>query len=85
MVRLSMTQHSRYQHSLEDLFLHVYVLVDDWLEENKSRFALPQQRTQVASYGELFTVAIVGELVAQPLVLVGNAELPRVVSQAARI
>lgn len=61
-----MTKHPRYQYSLEDLFLHVYVLVDDWLKENESQFALPKQRTQVASYSELFTVAIVGELVAQP-------------------
>lgn len=66
MLRLSMTQHPRYQHSLEDLFLHVYVLVDDWLKENELRFGLPKQRTQIASYSELFTVAIVGELVAQP-------------------
>ena len=62
----TLTKHPRYQYSLEDLFLHVYVLVDDWLKENESPFALPQQRTQVASYSELFTVAIVGELVAQP-------------------
>ena len=61
-----MTQHPRYQYSLEDLFLHVYVLVDDWLKANELRFALPKQCTQVASYSELFTVAIVGELVAQP-------------------
>lgn len=61
-----MTKHPRYQHSLEDLFVHVYVLVDDWLKENELRFTLPKQRSQVASYGELFTIAIVGELVAQP-------------------
>ena len=61
-----MTKHPRYQHSLEDLFLHVYVLVDDWLKENEERFSLPKQRKQAASYSELFTVAVVGELVAQP-------------------
>ncbi len=66
MVVLSMNPHPRYQHSLENLFLHVYVLVDDWLKENESQFALAKQRRQVASYSELFTVAIVGELVAQP-------------------
>jgi hypothetical protein len=27
---------------------------------------LPQQRTQLASYSELFTIAVVGELLAQP-------------------
>ncbi len=61
-----MNPHPRYQHSLENLFSHVYVLVDDWLKENESQFTLPKQRRQVASYSELFTVAIVGELVAQP-------------------
>jgi hypothetical protein len=66
MLRLPMTTHPRYQHSLEELFLRVYVLVDDWLEANEAHFALPKQRTQVASYSELFTIAIVGELVAQP-------------------
>lgn len=52
----TLTQHPRYQHSLEDLFLHVYVLVDDWLKENELRFGLPKQRTQIASYSELFTM-----------------------------
>jgi hypothetical protein len=66
MLRLLMTKHPRYQHSLEDLFLHVYVLVDDWLKENEERFSLPKQRSQIASYSELFTIAIVGELIAQP-------------------
>ncbi len=61
-----MNPHPRYQHSLEDLFRHVYVLVDDWLKENERRFALPGQPRQVASYSELFTIAIIGELVAQP-------------------
>lgn len=66
MVVLSMNPHPRYQHSLEELFLHVYVIVDDWLKENKAAFSLPQQRSQVASYSELFTIALVGEMVAQP-------------------
>ncbi len=66
MLRLLMTTHPRYQRSLDDLFLHVYVLVDDWLEVHGERFGLCRQRTQVASYSELFTIALVGELVAQP-------------------
>ena len=66
MLRLLMTNHPRDQHSLEDLFLHVYVSVDDWLKENELRFALPKQRSQVAAYSELFTIAIVGEVMAQP-------------------
>ena len=65
MLRLLMTKHRRYQHSLEELYLHVYVLVGDWLKENELRFSLLKQRTQVASYSELFTIAVVGELVAQ--------------------
>jgi hypothetical protein len=66
MLGFSMTKHPRYQHSLEDLFLHVYVLVDDWLKENEARFSLPKQCSQVAAYSELFTIAIVGEIMAQP-------------------
>lgn len=61
-----MNPHPRYQHSLEELFLHVYVWVDDWLKANEQQFALPKQRSQVASYSELFTIALVGELMAQP-------------------
>jgi hypothetical protein len=61
-----MTKHPRYQHSLGDLFLQVYVLVDDWLKANEERFSLPKQPRQVASYSELMTIAVVGELLAQP-------------------
>ena len=66
MLRLLMTRHPRYQHLLEDLFVQVYVFVDDWLAENEARFSLPKQPRQVASYSESFTIALVGELVAQP-------------------
>lgn len=61
-----MNQHSRYQFSVEELFLRVYVLIDDWLKANEARFDLPRQARQVASYSELFTIAVVGELLAQP-------------------
>ena len=61
-----MNQHPRYEHTLEDLFLHVFVYVDDWLNANAERFDLPKQKTQVASYSELFTIALVGEIMAQP-------------------
>ncbi len=50
MVESPMTTHPRYQHTLDELFLRVYVLVDDWLKENETHFALPKQRTQVAKY-----------------------------------
>jgi len=61
-----MTKHPRYQHTPEALFLHVYVFVDDWLKQNEHQFNLPKQRHQVASYSELFTIALVGEMLAQP-------------------
>ena len=61
-----MNKHPRYEHTLEDLFLHVFVYVDDWLKANEQRFNLPQQATQVASYSELFTVSLVGEMMSQP-------------------
>lgn len=60
-----MTKHPRYHYTPEDLFLHVFVLVDDWLKEHETRFSLPKQPHQVASYSELFSIALVGELVAQ--------------------
>ena len=59
-----MAQHLRYQHSLEDLFLHVYVYIDDWLEPYQAR--LPKHRRQKASISELLTIAVVGEWLAQP-------------------
>ena len=38
----TLTQHPRYQHTLDELFLRVYVLVDDWLKEHETKFALPK-------------------------------------------
>lgn len=61
-----MNSHPRYEHTLEDLFLQVFVYVDDWLKANEQRFGLPKQSTQLASYSELFTIALVGEIMAQP-------------------
>jgi hypothetical protein len=60
-----MSKHPRYNYKPEDLFLHVYVLVDDWLQENEARYKLPKQANQVASYSELLSIALVGELMAQ--------------------
>ena len=65
MLSVLMTKHPRYNYTPEDLFLHVYVIVDDWLKDNEERFKLPKQKRQVASYGELFSTALVGELMAQ--------------------
>jgi len=58
------TKHPRYQYTPEELFLHVFVFVDDWLEQYQSH--LPRQPRQQASYSELLTIALVGEMMAQP-------------------
>ena len=65
MLSVLMTQHPRYNYTPEELFLHVYELVDDWLKEHEERFKLPKQKTQIASYSELFSIALVGEIMAQ--------------------
>jgi hypothetical protein len=59
-----MTHHPRYQRSLDELFLHVYVYIDDWLAPHQAQ--LPQHSKQKASISELLTIAVVGELLAQP-------------------
>ena len=61
-----MKTHPRDKHTLDELFLHAFVYVDDWLKANQDRLKLPKQPAQVASYAELFTIALVGELQAQP-------------------
>ncbi|CAA9274387.1 MAG: Transposase [uncultured Chloroflexia bacterium] len=59
-----MANHPRYQRSLDELFLHVYVYIDDWLEPYQKH--LPRHCKQKASISELLTIAVVGELLAQP-------------------
>ena len=61
-----MTTHPRYQYRPEDLFLTVFVYIDDWLKPYQE--LLPQQPAQKASYSELLTIAVVGEILAQPKV-----------------
>ena len=46
-----MTAHPRYQYKPEDLFLTVFVYIDDWLKPYQK--LLPQQPAQKASYSEL--------------------------------
>ena len=60
-----MAYHPRYKRSLDELFLHVYVYIDDWLEPYSQQ--LPKHSRQKASYSELLTVAVVGELRLSPL------------------
>jgi hypothetical protein len=59
-----MAHYPRYQRSLEELFLHVYVYIDDWLKPYQAQ--LPKHSRQKASISELLTIAVVGELLAQP-------------------
>ena len=59
-----MAHHPRYQRSLEELFLHVYVYIDDWLAPYQAH--LPKHSKQKASLSELLTIAVVGEVLAQP-------------------
>lgn len=60
---VAMAPHPRYQRSLEELFLHTYVYIDDWLESHQGQ--LPKHPGQKASISELLTIAVVGELLAQ--------------------
>lgn len=62
----AMKNHPRYHYTVEELFLQVFVMVDDWIKENEQRVRLPKQARQVACYSEVFTIALVGELLAQP-------------------
>ena len=59
-----MAPHPRYQRSLDELFLHVYVYIDDWIKPYQEH--LPKHSKQKASISELVTIAVVGELLAQP-------------------
>lgn len=53
--------------SVTELFTVVYVLVDDYLNASVSqgRFKLPAKGNQKASYAELLTIVLVGEMLQQ--------------------
>jgi hypothetical protein len=55
------------RHTVTEIFTAVYVLVDDYLEASvkQGRFRLPDKPNQKGSYSELFTIALVGELIQQ--------------------
>ena len=73
-----MNPYPHYQYKPEELFLTVFVYIDDRLKPYQS--LLPQQPAQKASYSELqgrtrasslelrVTIAVVGEILAQPKV-----------------
>jgi len=44
---MSMTKHPRYPHTLEDLFLKAFVLLDDWLIAPLQRSALPKLSKEI--------------------------------------
>ncbi|WP_240501509.1 hypothetical protein [Deinococcus sp. LM3] len=53
---------------MTDLFTIIYVYVDDYLKAaaRSGLFTLPDEPNQKASYAELMTIALVGELLHQP-------------------
>ena len=64
---MTSTPHFQGQSTLGELFLVVYVLVDDYLKASAhaGHFSLPQADNQKGSYAELMTIALVGELRSQ--------------------
>ncbi|GAA5435879.1 transposase [Deinococcus aquaticus] len=57
-----------HQSTVTDLFTIIYVYVDDYLKAaaRSGLFTLPDEPNQKASYAELMTIALVGELLHQP-------------------
>lgn len=55
------------KHTVTDMFTVVYILVDDYLQasERLGRFKLPKKCNQKASYAELLTIILVGEMLQQ--------------------
>jgi Transposase DDE domain len=64
---MSSTRQLLEQHTLEDLFTLVYVLIDDYLKTSvqHARFTLPASNKQKASYAEIMTISALGELLGQ--------------------
>lgn len=65
--RMSKSAHLLEKNTLADVFLIVYVLVDDYLKagEKAGRFSLPQSPQQKGSYAELMCIAVVGDWLKQ--------------------
>ena len=53
--------------SVTDIFTAVFVLIDDYLQaaQDLGRLKLPRKRNQRASYSELMTIVLVGEILQQ--------------------
>jgi hypothetical protein len=65
---MSNTRQLLKEHTLEDVFTVVYVMVDDYMKASLAtgRFSLPQAANQKGSYAELMSIALVGEMLGQP-------------------
>jgi hypothetical protein len=61
---MSSTRQLLIDHNLEDLFTIVYTVTDDYIAQSirAGRFTLPEMKNQKASYSELMTIALVGEI-----------------------
>ena len=59
-----MRPHPRYYSTPDEVFLHVFVHIDDFLKPYQPQ--LPKQPRQKASLSEILTIAVVGELLSQP-------------------
>ncbi len=55
------------EQTVTDIFTLVFVLVDDYLQAStkQRRFRLPNKANQKASYSELLTIVLVGEILQQ--------------------
>jgi hypothetical protein len=55
------------KHTIEDLFTITYTVIDDFIYQSvqAGRFSLPKSDSQKASYSEIMTIALVGELLNQ--------------------
>jgi Transposase DDE domain len=64
---MSSTRQLLNNHNLEDLFTIVYTVTDDYISQSirAGRFTLPEMKNQKASYAELMTIALVGEILHQ--------------------
>jgi Transposase DDE domain len=68
MAEMSRIRHLLEQHIIQDLFTIVYVVVDDYLKlsHEQQRFRLPKSTTQKASYAEIMTISLIGDLFREP-------------------
>ncbi len=68
MAEMSTIRYLLKQHIIQDLFTIVYTVVDDYLKlsHERQRFKLSTSTQQKASYAEIMTIALIGELLREP-------------------